>query len=113
MSTKKHNHFDVAHLHADMKGHTVRGGKTTIAAQGISFFLNIASVMILARLLSPEDYGTIALVTALTGIVTIIKDGSLSTVTIQREHISHEQVSTLFWINVAISFLLMLAIAAM
>jgi O-antigen/teichoic acid export membrane protein len=113
MTHKKPGHFETTHLHFDLRGHTVRGGKATVAAQAISFLLNIASVVILARLLSPADFGLIAMVTAVTGIVTIFKDGGLSIATIQRDTISHEQVSNLFWINVALTFLLMLLIAGL
>lgn len=55
--------------------------------------------MILARLLSPVDYGVIAMVAAITGFVAVLKDGGLSTATIQQTNISDAQVSTLFWIN--------------
>jgi O-antigen/teichoic acid export membrane protein len=113
MSKKQSSHFDTAHLHSDLKGHTVRGGKATIAAQVISFLLNMLSVVILARLLSPADFGLIAMVTALTGVITIFKDGGLSLATVQRDSISHQLVSNLFWINVALSFLLTLVIVAM
>ncbi|MGV0961463.1 MAG: lipopolysaccharide biosynthesis protein [Limnohabitans sp.] len=113
MSKKQSSHFDTAHLHSDLKGHTVRGGKATIAAQAISFLLNMGSVVILARLLSPADFGLIAMVTALTGVITNFKDGGLSIATVQRDSISHQQVSNLFWINLALSFLLALVIVAM
>ena len=60
--------------------------------------------MILARLLSPVDYGVIAMVGAITGFVAVFKDGGLSTATIQQSNISEAQVSTLFWINTALGF---------
>jgi len=43
------------------------------------------------------------MVTAITGFVAMFKDLGLSLATVQREKITHEQVSTLFWINVALS----------
>lgn len=110
---KQSGHFDTSHLHSDLRGHTVRGGKATIAAQAFSVLLNLASVVVLSRLLTPADFGLIAMVTALTGLATMFRDAGLSIPTIQRESVSHEQVSNLFWINVALSFALMLAIAAL
>jgi len=47
-----------------------------------------------------------AMVTGVTGFIMIFKDIGLSAATIQREEINHEQISTLFWINVAASLVL-------
>lgn len=84
-----------------------------MAAQVVSFVFRLGSTAILARLLTPADFGLIAMVTAVTGFVEMFKDAGLSIATVQREQISHEQVSTLFWINVALSALLMLLTAAL
>lgn len=85
----------------------------TLAAQGVKFVLQLGSTMILARLLTPADFGLVAMVTALTGFVAMFKDAGLSMATVQSEEITHEQVSTLFWINVALSILLMGVVAAL
>ncbi|MDX5420688.1 MAG: lipopolysaccharide biosynthesis protein [Hymenobacteraceae bacterium] len=95
--------FKTHHLKDDLKAHTVKGGFTTIAGQAISFIMTLSSTAIMARLLSPEDYGLVAMVTAVTGFVTIFKDLGLSAAIIQRDNVEHYQVSAVFWINVAIS----------
>ena len=69
--------------------------------------------MVLARLLTPADFGLIAMVVAVTGFAALFKDAGLSMATVQREHITHEQVSTLFWVNVALSIIVMLVVAAL
>lgn len=69
--------------------------------------------MVLARLLTPQDFGLIAMVTALTGFIMIFKDLGLSMATVQRAEINHGQISTLFWINVALSVALMLITLAL
>ena len=51
------------------------------------------------------------MVTAITGFISLFKDMGLSIATIQKADISHSQVSNLFWINVAVSFLLALILA--
>jgi PST family polysaccharide transporter len=65
--------------------------------------------MVLARLLDPKDFGLVGMVTAVTGVFGLFKDAGLATVTIQRDTITSEQISTLFWINllvgIALSFL--------
>ncbi len=62
--------------------------------------------MILARLLDPRDFGLVAMVTVVTGVLSLFRDFGLSTATIQRTSITEEQLSTLFWINVLVGALL-------
>ena len=72
----------------------------TGAAQGAQFLLNLAYIMVLARLLVPQDFGLVAMVTTVTGFLRIFQDAGLSTATVQRQEITHAQVSNLFWVNV-------------
>jgi len=97
---------------ADLKARSVQGGALTLLAQGGKFALTFGSTAILARLLAPEAFGLIAMVSAVTGFVLVIKDLGLSTATVQRATVSHEQVSALFWINAAVSLALALLTAA-
>lgn len=90
------------HLHADLKGRSVRGGFWTLSSQAMQFLLQSASTVVLARLLTPADFGLVAMVTAVTTLGQAFADLGLSEATIQHSEISHEQVSNLFWINVAI-----------
>lgn len=101
------------HLDEDLKGRSVRGGAATLGGQAANFVLKLGSTAILARLLTPADFGLIAMVTAVTGFVEMFKDAGLSMATVQRAEINHRQVSTLFWINVALSLLLMLVVMAL
>jgi O-antigen/teichoic acid export membrane protein len=97
----------------ELKGRTVRGGAVTFAAQGIKVALNIGSTLVLARLLTPTDYGLIGMVTGVIGFVETFKDAGLSMATVQRERITHEQISTLFWLNVGLSVALMIVVASL
>ena len=105
--------FDTEHLKADLKGRSVRGGAVTIFAQGAIFFLRMGSTVVLARLLTPQDFGLIAMVTVITGFVMMFKDMGLSMATVQRDEVNHAQISTLFWINVGLSLAVMLVIATL
>ncbi len=68
--------------------------------------------MILARLLDPKDFGLVGMVTAFTGILALFRDFGLSSASIQRANVTDEQISTLFWINLAVgAFLGVLAVA--
>ncbi len=66
--------------------------------------------MILARLLTPKDFGLIAMANVIIGFAILFKDLGLSTATIQKQKVSHAQSSTLFWINSAASIVIMLVI---
>jgi PST family polysaccharide transporter len=76
---------------------------TTVTAQGVQLVLYIAGTTVLARLLTPNDYGLIGMVTVVVNFAAMFKDAGLSMATVQRERISREQISTLFWLNVLIS----------
>lgn len=105
-------YFRTDHLKADLKRRSVRGGAVTLVAQACKFLLNIGSTIILARLLTPQDYGLIGMVAVVTGFVELFKDMGLSMATVQKAEIDHQQVSTLFWINTAVSSALMVVTAA-
>ena len=97
------SYFSDESLHKDLKGKTARGGIYTAAAQAIGIGTQSASIPILALLLRPEDFGLVAMVTALTAFAGIFVDVGLSMATIQRPKITHPQVSNLFWIATCLS----------
>ena len=101
------------HLHADLKGRSVRGALVTVTSQGGQFVMTSISTVVLARLLVPAEFGMVAMVTAITGLASAFADLGLSEATIQRKEITHHQVSALFWINFAIGVGLMLVTAAL
>lgn len=103
----------VDHLGGDLRARSVHGGVVTLSSQAGKFFLTLGSTALLARLLTPEDFGLIAMVLSVIGFIANFKDMGLATATVQRAEISHSEVSTLFWINVAISVALMSATAAL
>ena len=107
------NFFDTKHLKADLRSRSIRGGAVTVAAQASKFAIRMASIIVLGRLLTPEDYGLIAMVTVVINFVQMFKNLGLSTATIQKEEINHQQVSTLFWINVGISLTITLIFVAL
>lgn len=96
-------HFETDHLLSNLESRTVSGGFITVSSQGIQFVLTLASTMVLARLLTPRDFGFLAMVWSIMGFLRIFKDAGLSTATVQREGVTHTQVSNLFWVNVAVS----------
>jgi PST family polysaccharide transporter len=96
--------FRTDHLKADIGINTARGSLITFIWHGLKFIVGIAATGVMARLLRPEDYGLIGMVAVITLYISMFKDMGLSLATMQQAEISDEQVSTLFWINLALSF---------
>lgn len=102
------NYFHTDHLQTTLKRRSVLGGITTLVAQVLKFTLTLVSNIVLARMLTPADFGLVGMVTAVIGFVQIFKDLGLSMAVVQKEDINHEQVSTLFWINIVFSLVITL-----
>ena len=105
------NHYDTGHLQEHLKTRSARGGLATLAAQGLKFIVNLTGIFALSRLLAPDDFGLIAMVTSFTGIVVLLKDMGLSAATVQSTAITSSQVTTLFWVNAGVSGLISVALA--
>lgn len=69
---------------------------------GVSFIVGI----VLARLLSPTEYGLIGIVMIFISIFNTVLDGGLSTALIRKEQISNEDLCTAFFTNIVLSFIL-------
>jgi O-antigen/teichoic acid export membrane protein len=89
----------------DLKRKALHGGLARFCGQIVSVVLRLGSVMVLARVLSPEEFGLAAMAIIVTGLYELFS-ASLSSATIQRDVMSDEQASTLFWINIAIGVVL-------
>jgi len=104
--------FSTDHLIGNLKSRTVSSTLITLISQGVQFALTMASTMILARLLEPRDFGLLAMVFTIMGFLRVFKEAGLSTATVQREGITHAQVSNLFWVNVWVSGFVSVLVAA-
>ena len=110
---RNHDHIKTDHLLPNLKRRTISGGAITLSSQAAKFLLNLTSTIVLARLLTPRDFGLVAMVTVVTGFVAMFRHAGLATPTVQREQITHAQVSNLFWINLGVSALCALIVAAL
>lgn len=90
---------------ADLGKAGARGAGITIVGQGARFVLQFGSILILARLLTKDDFGLVAMCTAITGVAEIVRDFGLSSAAIQAKTLSNAQRSNLFWINAGIGVL--------
>ena len=90
----------------DIKGKVLRGGLAKLCGQGANSGLRLGFLVVLARLLEPQDFGLVAMVTGVTAILDLFTTAGLSSAAIQRSSITDEQISTLFWINLLVGIIL-------
>ncbi|OLB33767.1 MAG: hypothetical protein AUH11_20195 [Acidobacteria bacterium 13_2_20CM_57_17] len=90
----------------------VRGAGVTIVSSGMSFAVQIAATMVLARLLTPADFGIVTMVTTFSLLLCSFGLNGFTELILQREHVTHSLASNLFWINIAVGLLLTIAFAA-
>ena len=88
----------------------MRGAAVTAAGQGLRLAIQLSSVVILARLLSPSDFGLFAMVMSIAGIAEVFRDFGLSQAAVQAPVLTREQRDNLFWINTAIGAALAVAV---
>ena len=90
-------------MSSDLKKKTVSGVLWSLAGQfsvqGIQFLVSV----VLARLLSPDDYGMIGMLAIFLAISQVFIDGGFSSALIQRKDCDDTTYSTVFYINVGIS----------
>ena len=106
------------YFHADefrfnLRKHAVRGTGATLVSQFSSFIIQMVGVVFLARLLTPEDFGLVAMVLAIYAFFRLLRNFGLTDATIQEKELDHRKVSTLFWVNTAFSVLIMLGFMAL
>lgn len=83
-------------------GTASRGVGVTLLSQGGRFVLQIASLAVLARLLTPVDFGLVAMATAILGVAEIVRDFGLSSAAIQAGRLTDKERTNLFWANLGI-----------
>ncbi|WP_425478634.1 lipopolysaccharide biosynthesis protein [Pseudoxanthomonas winnipegensis] len=103
---------DAGASHPGLGSRAAAGAAKTMAGQGARMVVQFGGIILLARLLSPEDYGVMAMVTALVGICEILRDFGLSSAAIQAKSLSKAQRDNLFWMNSAIGLVLGLVVFA-
>jgi O-antigen/teichoic acid export membrane protein len=112
VSDDRDRHFRTDHLQADLGARSARGGMVTLTAQVLKFVLTTSATIMLARLLTPQDYGLIGMVVILTNFVGMFQYLGLSMATVRWSDLNHQQVSTLFWVNVGLSAAIMVLTGA-
>lgn len=94
-----------------LAGAAAHGSFVTVGAQSVRIITQLASIMVLARLLTPTDYGYVAMVLAIIGVAELIRDFGLSAAAVQSRDLTVGQQNNLFWLNSAIGSAATLVVA--
>lgn len=107
-----HDQLSTDHLRPEIRNRTISGGVASAASQATQLVLTLGYNVVLARLLSPHEFGLVALATTVAGFLQVFKEAGLPTATIQRDNVTQAQVTNLFWMNVAVSSTAAMVMAA-
>ena len=91
-------------------GQAARGAAFTGLSQAVKLGTQFLSVIFLSRLLTPADFGLVAMCTPVIAFVTMAQNMGLSQAVVVAEVITPGQSSTLFWVNVGLALVLTLGL---
>ncbi len=103
---KSDRYFETATLQANLNRRSLQSSLITFGSQPIKLLIGIGSTSILARLLTPADFGLVAMALPWFALLDSVNSLGLGTATVQRERLDHRQASTIFWLALAINALL-------
>jgi O-antigen/teichoic acid export membrane protein len=106
-------YFENHKASSDLGRLALRGGIISVAMQYGNGALQLVAAIILARLLAPEDFGIVAIVTVVTSFAPALIDFGLGDATTQRSKVTPSQVSSLFWLSTAIGLAVAVVVAAL
>lgn len=90
----------------------VRGAGATIFSGAATLAIQIIATVVLARILTPTDFGLVAMVTTFSLLLTNFGLNGFTEAIVQREELDHGLASNLFWINLSGGILLTAGFAA-
>jgi len=96
-----------------LKQKAISGLKWTSLSSIVITVLQVLQISILARYLSPADFGLMAIVMVVIGFSRIFSDMGISNAIIHHQNTSHEQLSSLYWLNIASGIILFIIISGL
>ena len=89
----------------------VRGTGVTVLSQGLQVAIQMVGTIILARLLTPEDFGLLAMATTFSLLFMNFGLNGFTEAVLQREEMNHALASNLFWISAGLGLVLTIGFA--
>jgi O-antigen/teichoic acid export membrane protein len=111
MTSDANSYFKDLEASADLGRLAKRGGVASVLGVYGNGILQIIGAIVLARLLTPEDFGLVALAMVLTRFAPLLIDFGMADATTQRSKITRREISALFWLNSGIGLAVALGLA--
>ena len=96
----------------ELRRSAIRGALATVTGSAGQFVIGIGTVVILARLLTPADFGIVTMVTTFSLLLRSFGLNGFTELIMQREEVTDSLASNLFWINLCIGAVLTLVFAS-
>jgi len=84
----------------DLSRRTARGAAVMLLARGFGTGISVAAMAVIARFVSPEEFGVVAMVVAILGIARVLEEFGLGDAAVQAERITNAEVTSLAIVNV-------------
>lgn len=97
----------------NLKQKTISGTKWTTVATIVIAITSIVKLSVLTRFLDKADFGLMALVNVVLGFMTLFMDMGLTSAILHKQNITQNEYSSLYWLNIIFSVLLMFLIMAL
>lgn len=107
-SKSENNNFDNIDLKSELKERAIKGAGITIFSHFTSYGIQFIGTIILARMLTPDNFGLITMVAAFSFLFQNCGMRGFTEATIQSEVINHKKISTVFWTHIMLSIALTL-----
>jgi PST family polysaccharide transporter len=102
LATPSPNVFDNSHFSGDLRGIVQRSLAAAFGTQALKSIVQFVTTAVLARLLTPDDFGLFAIAMAFTGFASLLADMGTFTATLQRQNIDADIVSGLVFANLVL-----------
>ncbi|MFO1205666.1 MAG: MOP flippase family protein [Burkholderiales bacterium] len=89
-----------------LRGRAVSNARWIAVSRVVSIGVQLLSLAWLSRLLTPADYGLVAMAMVVTNLATLVRDMGMTQALIQRESLSDETILTSFWFTVGVGLAL-------
>jgi len=89
----------------EIRSRATQGLAATGLAQMVRLAVQTTSVIVLSRLLTPADFGIIAVTVPIFTLVALLQDLGLSEATVQKGSLTQNEISSAFWVNLGVSLL--------
>ncbi|MGL5272951.1 MAG: oligosaccharide flippase family protein, partial [Phocaeicola sp.] len=86
-----------------LKDKTAKGLLWGGFSNGVLQLLNLLFGIFLARMLTPEDYGMVGMLTIFSLIVSSLQESGFTTALANRKEVSRQDYSSVFWFSIAVS----------